>query len=281
MQQYSWECDRRSKYAGIQPKELVNPFDSINFFVCLCAAAFAFTFYTLTPQHTTTHKPASFHTSLDYSPRTLPTLVISHLSIIDHRFTEDFNKANDLYHDNKLKDCVALARELLDDLAILRYHRMITLILLSSTLGDWHEANEHRIRAETIWHVARRAHPEGQTPILDGYMQELGIALDELEETLEDEAPAGYDVRSEMSKALRKHDEEVEKELARLSIEDESWVTSDPIASAPSTAQGCECSSLGQLSLLVWLTPEYRTSSWSFANDQAIQTTVAKFIIQE
>ena len=45
--------------------------------------------------------------------------------------------------------------------AIPRYHRMRTLLLLGSTVGDWDEAHEYWENAETLGRIVRRWRPAG------------------------------------------------------------------------------------------------------------------------
>lgn len=53
---------------------------------------------------------------------------------IDVRFMEEFNRANALYADDQLDECVDLLRDIIADSACPRYHRMKCLLLLASTL---------------------------------------------------------------------------------------------------------------------------------------------------
>jgi hypothetical protein len=57
---------------------------------------------------------------------------------------------------------------------------MKMLILLSSTLGEWEEAEECRYAAETLWRVHRSWHPEGKNEELDIYMVEIRASLDKV-----------------------------------------------------------------------------------------------------
>lgn len=63
------------------------------------------------------------------------------MDAIDIRFMNEFNEANELYINDQLDECIAKARDLLQDPAIPRYHHMKTLVLLGSTLGEWEEAD--------------------------------------------------------------------------------------------------------------------------------------------
>jgi hypothetical protein len=62
-------------------------------------------------------------------------------SVIDRAFAEAFRKLNKYYEYDKLDTCVEKARELLQDTALPRYHRIGTLVLLGSaawiSYGVW------------------------------------------------------------------------------------------------------------------------------------------------
>jgi hypothetical protein len=119
------------------------------------------------------------------------------------------HRANAFYRDDKLEECTALARGLLDNLVILRYHRMKTLVLLASTVGDWHEANLFREDADALWRVGRRWHPEGEDKEADEFMAEIRGSLDELDSVLQAEQPRDYDLDGAVEGVVQNHDEEV------------------------------------------------------------------------
>lgn len=56
--------------------------------------------------------------------------------IINRQFFDAYSEAVALYNADRLDECVDKAREMLSDASIPRYHRMRTLVLLGSTLGD-------------------------------------------------------------------------------------------------------------------------------------------------
>jgi hypothetical protein len=85
-----------------------------------------------------------------------------------------------LYNNDRLDEWVEKARELINGPGTTRYHRMKMLILLSSTLGEWEEAEECRYAAETLWRVHRSWHPEGKNEELDIYMVEIRASLDKV-----------------------------------------------------------------------------------------------------
>ncbi|KAI8932510.1 hypothetical protein NX059_010691 [Plenodomus lindquistii] len=107
------------------------------------------------------------------------------------RFTIAANEANDFYDAGRLDECIDKASALLEDPEIPHYHRMKMLILLGLTLGDWHEADACRAKAQELWDVKRRWHPAGSgDEWLDEYMALIAEELDELTPLLEAESPA-------------------------------------------------------------------------------------------
>ncbi|KAF2623474.1 hypothetical protein BU25DRAFT_414477 [Macroventuria anomochaeta] len=69
-------------------------------------------------------------------------------ALIDKNFSKRLDRAYDYFDSDRLEDCLLQAREILDDSACPRYHRMKTLILLGGVLGDWYEAKKcHRRRS--------------------------------------------------------------------------------------------------------------------------------------
>ncbi|KAK5734454.1 hypothetical protein LTR17_008955 [Elasticomyces elasticus] len=128
---------------------------------------------------------------------------------IDAQFTTGYNEVHRLYEENDLEGCIAKAEELLDEPAIPRFHRMKTLILLGNVLGDWNEAEDCRVRAEAIWRVVRRWHPEGADEEVDTAMQELRVSLDDLHEVLREEAPQEYAPELSIQDLVDANDREV------------------------------------------------------------------------
>jgi hypothetical protein len=101
-------------------------------------------------------------------------------SFLDHRFTDACNEVLELYDNDRLDEWVEKAREIINGPGTTRYHRMKMLILPSSTLGEWEEAEECRYAAETLWRVHRSWHPESKNEELDISMVEIRVSLDKL-----------------------------------------------------------------------------------------------------
>lgn len=91
--------------------------------------------------------------------------------------------------DDHLDECIAKARDLLQDPATPRYHRMETLVLLDSTSGEWQEADECCAMADALWRVTRRWKPGGQTADVDDAPSELRAEIDGLRQALEEDRP--------------------------------------------------------------------------------------------
>jgi hypothetical protein len=62
------------------------------------------------------------------------TINMANNSVPDRAFTEAFNELNKYYEDDELDTCVEKARELLQDRALPRYHRIRTLVLYGSAV---------------------------------------------------------------------------------------------------------------------------------------------------
>jgi hypothetical protein len=137
-------------------------------------------------------------------------------SIIDKFFTDGVNEAGNLYNDDRLDECIEKTRNLLADGAIPRYHRMKALILLASTLGDWEEANDCHVEAETSWRVVRRWHPEGEDLELDKHMEHLRKSLDEVRDVLGETEPEDYDFDDIVDDRTTAHEEHVKDATASM-----------------------------------------------------------------
>ncbi|EMD62214.1 hypothetical protein COCSADRAFT_147760 [Bipolaris sorokiniana ND90Pr] len=97
---------------------------------------------------------------------------------IDIRFTRAFNSAKALHDDDLLDECVANARELLEDPAIPHYHPMKTLLLLGSALEVLNEAFHCWEESDALWKLIRSWHPEGQNSDVDKVMAEVRTSFD-------------------------------------------------------------------------------------------------------
>jgi hypothetical protein len=121
--------------------------------------------------------------------RILNEIATDESHIIDKEFSIAFNEAKALYGADRLGECIEKAQKMLDDPATPRYHRMKTLVLLGSTLGDWIDAYACCVDAEALWVLTRQWHPEGKNEAVDIFLAELRNSLDELAEVLAEEEP--------------------------------------------------------------------------------------------
>lgn len=108
-------------------------------------------------------------------------------SIVDRAFAEEYNAAVQFYDDDKLEECTAKAKATLADSYCPRYHRIKTLTLLGNTLGDWTEAWECYVEADTLWRIVRRWNPVGEDEKVDAAMSEMKHALEALKSALDEE----------------------------------------------------------------------------------------------
>jgi hypothetical protein len=86
---------------------------------------------------------------------------------------------------------------------------MKTLIILASTVGNWWEANEYFVDAQTLWRIEKRWHAEGDNISVDGYLEEIKIELDELDKVLADEEPEDSDHETTVDDISIFHDESI------------------------------------------------------------------------
>lgn len=132
---------------------------------------------------------------------------------LDIRFMQDFNKANALYVNDQLAECITATRDILDDPACPRYHRMKCLVLLGSALGDWNEANDCWKEAKALWRITRSFHPVGQAAGVDDALNELREELDGLRVILDeaDDAPEhlGGEPEEDVDKMVTTHEDRV------------------------------------------------------------------------
>jgi hypothetical protein len=103
---------------------------------------------------------------------------------IDQHFTDGFNHAHDLFLADRLEECETAAFALLREETIPRYHKMRTLILLGTIVGDWEEARRYHIAAEAMWRYVRRYHPVGADEGVERAIAELRELLDDLNDAL-------------------------------------------------------------------------------------------------
>jgi hypothetical protein len=147
--------------------------------------------------------------------RILNENVVDESLIIDKEFSIAFNEAKALYDADRLDECIAKAQKMLGDPATPRYHRMKTLVLLASTLGDWIDAYACCVEAETLWALTRQWHPEGKIEALDIFMTETRNSLDELYEVLAEEEP-DFDMQDDDDDDDNNDDKEVADARARM-----------------------------------------------------------------
>jgi hypothetical protein len=136
--------------------------------------------------------------------------------IIDKKFTDGFNHAHDLFLADRLEECEAAAFALLAEKTIPRYHRMKTLILLGTIVGDWGEARRYHVAAEAMWRNVRRYHPEGADEQVEKYITELREELDDLDATLRDDEPSEYELINTVEDVVEEHDTDIEDACAEM-----------------------------------------------------------------
>lgn len=199
--------------------------------VCLHArASMSCSFTLIQHQHisstlhpTTTESP---HTT--YTPAEMSYITEPPSDLVNESFTKAFNKAQTLYDENKLDDCLKEVRALLDESAMPKYHRMRTLLLLTSIATDWKEAEEARVAAEALWRLVRKWHTEDSNLYIEQALVELRAMLDEAKDNLAQErlergdvaTDKTYDPEAAVQQLLDQHEKNVAVELAQLDDED-------------------------------------------------------------
>jgi hypothetical protein len=137
------------------------------------------------------------------------TIKMANDSVIDHAFNEAFNELGKYYDgDDELDTCVEKARELLQNSALSRYHRIRTLVLLGSTAEygysspfldkclpfhrDWREGRRCCVEADTLRRRVRLLYPADENEKSDAAMDKLRDYILELRAILDQEqADAG------------------------------------------------------------------------------------------
>jgi len=126
-------------------------------------------------------------------------------SIIDRQFTRQLNAVVTLFNADLFDLCEQLAKQLVVDSAVPRYHRIRLSIILASIVEDDVEAKLYQLRAKALWRRVRRASRVGDNADLDKHLDDIREELDELKGTLgldwylkveEDQAVADKEVRT-------------------------------------------------------------------------------------
>ncbi|KAK3057643.1 hypothetical protein LTR09_001827 [Extremus antarcticus] len=166
-------------------------------------------------------------------------------SATETSFTEAFDKAVALQDENRPEECIEKAQKLLAEPAIPRYHRMRTLLLLGSTVGDWDEAHEYWENAETLGRIVRRWRPAGEDEAIDVPMRALRVEIDDLKKILDEEKPEWRDVSLDdlntddedtaTESGLAEHEERLAEENSRNAAQ---RVDPDYLATADALSRG-------------------------------------------
>lgn len=81
-------------------------------------------------------------------------------------------------------------------------------------LGDWEEANECFIQAQSVWQIVRRWHPFGGDEAVDASLEELRVALERLNEALATDKPTGSDLDTAVEYQVTVRDATVDERKA-------------------------------------------------------------------
>ncbi|KFZ02387.1 hypothetical protein V501_09577 [Pseudogymnoascus sp. VKM F-4519 (FW-2642)] len=142
-------------------------------------------------------------------------------------FDREYNKALALYNDgDKEEECIAAAQDLLENPDLPRYHRIMTLILLSAASTNWNDAEDSRLEAERLWDQTYRHYSRVDDPDASQALAELRVDLDAVKELQIEELEkldrmfGEYDGEYEMDDEEEEDGEEYEKEQEREREED-------------------------------------------------------------
>ncbi|KFY78580.1 hypothetical protein V499_02277 [Pseudogymnoascus sp. VKM F-103] len=155
-------------------------------------------------------------------------------------FDREYNKALELYNDgDKEEECIAAAQDLLENPDLPRYHRIMTLILLSAASTNWNDAEDSRLEAERLWDQTHRHYSRVDDPDASQALTELRVDLDvvkelQIEELEKLERMFGeYDGEYDVDGEEEGDEEEYEKEQER---EEDVEIDVDVDAAATSAA---------------------------------------------
>ncbi|OBT54525.1 hypothetical protein VE04_05540 [Pseudogymnoascus sp. 24MN13] len=98
-------------------------------------------------------------------------------------FGREYKKVLALYNDDdKEEECIAAAQDLLENPDLPRYHRIMTLIVLSAASTNWNDAEDSRLEAERLWDQTHRHYSRVDNPDASRALAELRVDLDAVKE---------------------------------------------------------------------------------------------------
>lgn len=142
------------------------------------------------------------------------------ISIEDRHFAR-YLQAKNLFDDDP-DQCMAQAKELLNEHELSHGVRIRTLILIACATEDWYEAEQNRRAAEGLWKLCRELWPRGD-PQTDGDETEATLvrfrrSLDELEDWQSQQVPGLFSAQEE---AMVEHEVEMEEGIMEALAEQE------------------------------------------------------------
>lgn len=141
--------------------------------------------------------------------------------LIAKSFSQGFNRLLQLWEDDKLQESLDGAQKLLEEPDIPRYFRIKTLILIASSVEEWHDAQICIAQAEALWGASRHYHAVGQNEDVDDALTELRKSLDSLKEALgRGDTEESVEDMVEFEKIQTATQVEEDKELAKAEADD-------------------------------------------------------------
>ncbi|OBT84721.1 hypothetical protein VE02_06095 [Pseudogymnoascus sp. 03VT05] len=94
-------------------------------------------------------------------------------------FGREYNTVLALYNeDDKEEECINAAQDLLEDPDLPRYLRILTLIILGTSVDDWDDSETCRLEAKRLWEQAHRQYAALDIPDAFRPFDKLRVQLD-------------------------------------------------------------------------------------------------------
>ena len=101
---------------------------------------------------------------------------------IDRKYNQHYRDIMDLLRKKKDNEADALAFDILDNVAISRYHQIKVHLIFSYYREGQEEITPAFSKAEALWQLTRKENPVGEDKAVDRYMAQLRELLDWLED---------------------------------------------------------------------------------------------------
>ncbi|OBT71586.1 hypothetical protein VF21_09284 [Pseudogymnoascus sp. 05NY08] len=133
-------------------------------------------------------------------------------------FGREYNTVLALYNeDDKEEECINAAQNLLEDPDLPRYLRILTLIILGTSIDDWDDSETCRLEAKRLWEQAHRQYAALDIPDAFRPFDKLRVQLDAFDKMQKErlEMLENLDNEYEVNNEEQEDGEEDEKEKKR------------------------------------------------------------------